>query len=539
MTSKVVTENPAGRETNKYEENLKRKPHVPGSVRELFDGRDARNTQSFVDLITSNDAVEIDVLCKMCQMSDAEFSQYIALIPESEAHKEKIETIVIGFIEKIRPKFPEIVKASIKGEKKNSLVYVHNQIMALIHAVSFGMPGGPYRVMLIEEFQRVLLVNFFREIDKLFQLPEYKQHSKIPMDVRKRINAQWKRDFNVYYPPSTYFSSRNKLRTCLTNARFKSNLDKAFPSEAEAEKLDNELKQQFEEIVKLAQYRKVLFTPWQSEATEETKAAIMGGETLKIPASSPSVCHGMIILNPLEELQLPKITKSKTGRGYITVAERDGVINFSVNKRTGEICYWGNSNICLNDDIPQAQYIAIKKRIYAMLLDHLRTKEPDIEDLFAKHVPPKAIEIVEDTQGMVEKTIVPETEDIEEIAKATGNEITDTIIEGESPEISEVESVGGPEEPARTEEEIEVRKKQFRCIERLKGLKGREALKALRKLLGKPYSVKGSHYNWRSERNGKILPFPIKTGKDITFPIFVANLQGLGYGLDEFCEKLY
>jgi len=540
---------------------LRKVPSFSGSIRAFFD---AESLGEMTDLFTSDRVVEIDALFISWQLTGEEFVQYMSLLPQFEEIRADILAMAERIIERMRPRFINIVKASIKNDRRGNLFFVHNQILRLLNAMVAEV-GTPFRMMVVDELRDLLLILLFREIRKEFLEPEYKKHFKVYVETRKELYRHWKANTGNDYPPSAYHTVTRGVELCLSHNRFSTNLHKAFPplnlSPEEKDQLELELASQFEEIRELQKYRKVLFTPWECG---ETKVAIMGDDVTRVPGSRRTVSEGMIVLNPLEDLELPKLEVKKNDREFLIMRQRDGVINFSVHRRTGELCFFGASAFSLRNLIPEPTYLAIKKRIYSMLLDQLRGKEPDIEDLFAKFEVPVAgrgenlehedleqenhdtadQEIISEIQDLAGEASIPEEEKAcERVCDHTADEVEGTLAEEEA--VAETNGVEQkiPTEEATAEEitaEMKLRRQRFQYLQRLKNLKAREILPALKRLfqVDKHLRVDGSHFKFKSPRNGVVAHFPIHFSEEVGFFCIKMSLERMGYSLEEFCEEI-
>ena len=502
---------------------LTSKVDIPGTVRSFL-GHE--NVRELVAVVMSPDATDLDTILLTGQITPEELYQYIKVLPEFDENKRKIfETV-----QKMMAKFKiELLKCRNSDDVRKTMRSGLNSVIKLQwHLVVENQQT--YRNMLMEFFYEMSQIEIFEIFQDFVQKNKTPEMVQAYRDIMSEGEANAMEDKKLEFQPKAYLEAKNELLTYLGNPVYRSRLDsiteKGQLDDKHYSQLKLTMKAGHEAIIALAQYRKINFTTFPFEDAE---IAIMGediyGEDNKM--GFRQTCAVEVCLDPRCKAKLPEPVKLPDGFHNALFLSRPGVIQFVLNRASGELCYISHQTKPISNIMSEKLYLALKAMVYNFLLGYLKTKEPDIDDLFKKSTA---------TTTLREKTGVS-------IKKA----LADTEIPGQaSGNYSAIPWTYQPWLPAgkelvpnlESEEEKQTHERNTAYVKRFKGIKGSKVLAVITRLLGEPVRISGSHHIFISPRNGIKYPIPIHEADEVKFPVLLASLKKWGVTLEEFNNEI-
>lgn len=502
--------------TAEAEQLLKTKFDIPGSIRNFL-GHE--NVRSLANLMADQSIRDLDILYLTGELTKEEAGQYRKVLPEVDDNKR----VILEVVNKMLIRFKTAL-ASCRNRKELGEVVLKalNDVVKLtvcLATTEIETYGG----LLMSEFKDAWEFAVFEAVE------DYVRKNSTPENVdffkAMCLQADQRAPKKGETSRSEYLKERDRLNRIIDNPFYRSRLESVTDCHPLGDKAAKQLKEALEaeskEIIELAQYRKILFTPF---ALQEAEIAIMCDDVFENSSNYwPDTCMVELSLNPHEGVRKPQ-TKGMNTNGNLSfqVTLRDGVFPFFLSRTTGELCFVQNHAKSISCVMSEDQYLALKRTVYGLVLAYLKSKEPDIDDLFKEH-----------------KVI-------------TTRQQVEAVIEAESPAL--VEEPEDPVVPTWTyqawvptpkaipDEEISVTRqtheRNAEYIRRLKGLSGNEVLAILKRLLDEPVRIQGSHHIFRSPRNNATFPIPIHSGESVKFPLLLSCLKKWDIPLEEFCNEI-
>jgi hypothetical protein len=512
---------------------LSRKPEVPGTVRALFGGQ---NIKDLVDLLTTGPVLEADMLLLTGSMTPADLMQYTTLLPEYDQVELDIIKIVSRMVDHFKPRIPLIIRATQNREKKGSIPFLYDQINNLMKILS--RPEIGHRNLTLSTFSRLLYTQLFSAIDDAMTL----QERPLLQEILSVLDQIWHQAFDGLDFIGTQFIREKYayLNTFCLRSNCEVFVDALAPkpqlSTAEREALKAELAADFEEIKELREYRKIFYTAHQ---LGNAKVAFFADDFINFEEgeSHHGICTFQVVLDVNQPLLKP-IVEINGGVKTFDVLTREGVLNLHFNRATGELAFTTSNGTSVALIMIEDQYLQLKKTLFELLKDYLRSKEPDIEDAFLPDPNRQIIETREAVEEIIEekpkerKAATVESEEKEAVEEEQAvAEFTAEIkpkfkyipTPTESPdEISALQA----DQPAEDPEKDRRRKKSKQeFIKRIRNLGPTVLLNMLKRLMGPPVKIQGSHYFFKSPKNNAVLPIPYHGQQPVKFPLLKACLE--------------
>ncbi len=536
---------------------MSRMPDVPGTILNTF-GSD--NVRALCKLLTTGEVLEADTLVLNGDISPNDIIQYVSLLPEYDEVEKNLIEISAKMVNHLKPKLRSIITATTRGESKGGIRTLYNLINNLIATLEH-LQGG-YRNIMVIQFRDMIFSRVFSEIEGLLQ----------PSDQSKFIEALttldyiWHKQFGgLDFIGTRFLREKYNYRDTFRDSACVSVLSDLAPKKSltveESEGLTEENKRVFDEIKDLREYRRILFTPFQ---LDRAKVAIMADDFLEIGEGTSGICYFQVVLSHSEPLQKPIVMKHGGGKA-IDMGTRHGVLNLNLNRCNGEFTLLSNQGISISELMDSAQYLQLKQKLFQILVDYLRGKEPDIEDAFLPKVGDQRVVTHEAAQSVVESTsdqahvveasiemdesILTDIVPAEEYLSAA---IDPSIQEQQIPyePVSALSSQSAsqargqetapcsepPESPAPlTPDRLRKRRKQ-EFIKRINKLSTERLFRILIRLMEGPERISGGHQFFRSPKNNVIRPIPYHS-KPVKFPLLRQCLIDWDL-IEEFSEEL-
>ena len=518
-------------------------PHVPGTILNAF-GSD--NVRALCKLLTTGEVLEADTLVLNRDISPNDIIQYVSLLPEYDEVEKNLIEISAKMVNHLKPKLRSIITATTRGESKGGIRTLYNLINNLIATLEH-LQGG-YRNIMVIQFRDMIFSRVFSEIEGLLQ----------PSDQSKFIEALttldyiWHKQFGgLDFIGTRFLREKYNYRDTFRDSACVSVLSDLAPKKSltveESEGLTEENKRVFDEIKDLREYRRILFTPFQ---LDRAKVAIMADDFLEIGEGTSGICYFQVVLSYSEPLQKPIVMKHGGGKA-IDMGTRHGVLNLNLNRCNGEFTLLSNQGISISELMDSAQYLQLKQKLFQILVEYLRGKEPDIEDAFLPKVGDQRVVTHEAAQSVVESTS-DQAHDMFPAEEYLSAAIDPSIQEQQIPyePVSAISSQSAsqargqetapcsepPESPAPlTPDRLRKRRKQ-EFMKKIRNLSTVSLFRILRRLMGEPEWFRGSHQFFRSPKNQVVQPIPYHAAQ-VKFPLLRKCLINWDL-IEEFSEEL-
>lgn len=491
-------------------------PNLPSAIRQIVGTENARKLS---EVICSEPIAEVDAFVAAGEMTSHQAMQYMRLLPDYDEAKLKIRTIIPNMVATFKPMIKGMVSATKRGDRRNGIY----KAFELLHNFGglLGAMGAGFRNLLVNDFVVTALASYTDALDS-----ECGTSDKPTVDaIIQELNQTWAKTYGGNsFPGYQFFNEKRSYKEDLKYTSRRNALEKVASAspmdENEKIEIELELASKLQEIQELRQYRRVYFTP---HGFEGTKVGILGDDLLDKESSHPGICHFQIALVPSQDLALPKLAKM-AGFRAVDYGLREGVFNLYCEV-DGELGFNTNSAARISELIGEPQYLRLKLRLYDLLLDYLRGKEPDIEDLFLDKKHEVKVQKIE-TREQVKNVFKPEVEP--EISPVSPG------VQEETPDFEEL-----PTPQPESVPDFETRKeKQLYLLNRIRGIKGKRVKSALQRIMGPPERIRGSHQFFRSPYNNALFPIPIHASHTVKFPLLRACLEEWDISLEEFCESV-
>lgn len=489
----------------KFAKTLSRVPEIPGTMRALLGGQ---NVRDLVEILTSGEVLEADLLVAMGELPGDDLVQYTNLLPEYDQVDLKINAVVNKMVDNLKPKFKTMLAASKRMEKKGSIQALYNEINKLIGLLEH--PLGGYRNLQVLRFLSQLYAQVFSALDSSAS----PQDVPVLAQVMLLLNQIWHHSFDgLDFIGAQFLNEKALYGRTLNDVSCQEAMGDLIalerPLTAEQRKsLEEEVALDFEEIKELREYRKIFFTSFQ---LGKARVAIMADDFIEKGESYSGICSFQIALRDDQPLRQP-IVEMNGVRKTFDVGLRPGVFNFNLNRATGEITFTTGHGITITEVFSEDAYLLLKKRLFALALDYLRGKEPDIEDVFLPKVGAQRAE----THQVVEEVL-------EEMEEPMADELPIQQIISWHFEKPSVEMVVPGQTVVEPDENQRRRKQEF--IKKIRNLRPVTLMSILTRLMNEPVRTQGSHHFFRSPKNNEVLPIPFHGIKPVKFPLLKHCLE--------------
>jgi len=518
---------------------LSNKPEIAGAIRSYL-GHE--NVRELVAAVTSQEVIDLDMIFLTGQLTSEELFQYTKILPEFDQAKRKIFEAVKKMMAKLKT---EMQKCKNGDDVRKTFKTGINSIIKLKMALTLGNVRNPpqmYRHNLLLNFYEIsqvelfeILYDFIRK-NKTPELAEvcrniFKEGESIALNIEKM----------PVFQPKAYIESKVEISNFLKNPVYHSRLANITGKEQLDDKQKTQLKSAMERgheaIVAQAQYRTIDFTKFPFEDAEiAIICEEMYGEENK--QGFRQTCAVEICLDPRYKAKQPEFFNSPSGYQAACFHTRPGVFHFVLNRMSGELCYMSHQTKPISNIMSEDQYLALKRTIYNLVLNYLKSKEPDIDDLFKKREVTATLR--EQTEEAVKQSLAEEkpepprraVSDRPEPASPAEPVIPTWNYQPWVPPTTE--SVQAME----IEDEQQTHDRNIEYLKRFKGIKGNKVLAVITRLLGEPVRISGSHHIFTSARNGISYPIPIHGTDEVKFQVLLASLKKWGVTLEEFNNEM-
>lgn len=509
--------------TAEAEQLLKTKFEIPGAIRSFL-GHD--NVRGLVAVMTDQGTRDMDILYLTGELTEKESLQYMKVLPDSDEKKRTMLEIADRMLEKVKM---ELAKCKT-GRQTRKVICLALDSVAKLTSVHLAIrEASTYRNLLLFEFGGYWETLIFEILSEYVQQDGSAENA----DFFKALKL-WADKKTCDYgavSQSAYLAEKDYFLYQLYDPVFRSKLESVTGyqplEDNERKALKQAMKKEFDDIVELAQYRKISFTPF---SFQDAEIAIMGEDILENDSFSlQDICAVELSLNPEEKTQKLHFVGMCGGKVKLEWRLRQGVVSFFVNRVTGELCSVVSHAKPISRLMSEDQYLALKRTVYQVLRNYLESKEPDIDDLFKG-----GTVAARDQVGAVLASPEPakSAEETKEMKKTEAPVVPTWTYQPWKP----IPKTGPDEEAAPVSAKTHARNAEY--IRRLRGLRGNEVLAVLKRIMGEPARIQGSHHIFLSPRNSTTYPIPIHATESIQLPLLLTCLKQWGLTLEEFCNEI-
>lgn len=501
-------------------ERISRNIDLPGAVRK---GLGFNNVRELVALFSQSEVQDMDILCMTGAMNDEEISQYLKILPDYDQLLVRIHEIVLQMMAQFRGELSRVrnaddLRLTMRSGLNNGIKAANNLKITDVRT---------YRNTLADLFIETYIYEIFEAFQDYVVSKSLRSMNQVFYDIVAESCQIAKAEGKPEFQAGAVLDTKNELRTLLNEPesakRFCEMTGQIPLDDEQRHVLEQELASERSVILDEAQYKKINFTriPFG-----ESEMAIMCEDLFGKDNRTGfrQTCAVEISLNPHEKTRLPSSSVWPNGQRFAYFENRPGVFSFVVNRANGELCFLNNQVKPIRCVMSEDQYLFLKKAVYDALFNYLANKEPDIDDLFKK------ASVIGDARSQLTETVnadgAQNNEDIPPVQTWT------YVPWRPSKSENETETFAQNYERERSSKNI------YPLVKKLKGLKGNEVLSALRRILGDPLRIQGSHHIFKSPRNGVTYPVPIHGTDAVKFPLLLGSLRQWGISLEEFCAEI-
>lgn len=515
--------NPIFLEKEKLKElalKLRTIPETSGALRRTLS---TDNVQKFMQIMTSSEITDLDILCLSGEMSAKEAEQYLWASGDYSKCAHNLTELALKMAREFKEKLQTLVRNELRGQRNEGIYNLFNAITDLFLVRAKQLENlRVFGTQLGESFIFQVLALVGSDLIDLMDDPriDIRQKSKIK-NVIDDLNAHYLEKEGCAFVGIQLYSEKTAYKRICDNPVNRAMLDGVigFSGEYDSEDrlaIERENYGNLAFIKREAVYKKI---PLVTVNPENPQIILMRGggsdvmdESLMLEILMPDI---RINFCSEKKIGFPKLEK-RMGRNQYDYEIREGVLNLRIDPETGDLCFI-TGGIPIHQIISRDRYLALQKYLLHSLKIFLEGKYPDIDDLFVYSpvdMSGKQTEVLvsERSKEKDDFSVAREEEDREYISHTQENSLLD----------------------AREKEAPLVLPKHYRTaiMDRINGARAEDILHALRRMLGGEVRTEGSHYFFRSKRNDVILPVPKHSRGSrhhISPSLIINNLRAWGY----------
>lgn len=475
------------------------RPHLSGATRALF-GKE--NLERLLDLMMKGPICDLDQLIESQEMTRDEAHRYAQLMPDIAACIDEAYQVAIAMVSYMQPSLARRVRIQrIGGTNEGNINYLIQRIAEMSGSIARGL--GCWAQGVFSAFQFSFCGLLLATIKNSLSTPE--DHAFFDTYCTQ-LNALHRQKGALEFPGMSFYlveyqHSKHTLNNTQYQARLKQMLGATGElSSARKSALQGRIAKKLEWIHHLREYRKVLAN---TQRIGECSITTYRDDFEQVAGNNPAaICHCQISLSANEVFTLPTVQIDKDSKITLVSKPRPGVLSVAINRK-GDILFCANLATSYEALLGEEMYILLRLKILEQLEAYLGNKPEDIIDpLLRIMIPSSRIEVA---------TILPPT------------------VEDESPAI-EIP-------PATHDTPAQLISKIREKTPRLKrSIKTSVVLRAIKKLLGEPIRICGSHYIFRG-LNGNTSPIALHNG-EVSTKMLAGCLTAWNISVEDFTKAL-